>query len=99
MAGEAAAEAAGAARRVDSALGRSGPAPWGDDPGLGQSFESVFARPREALVQDLEKVPEVLRDLADRLQESSRTFADVENENESIAAARWLAERIRREAV
>ncbi|MFI6759093.1 type VII secretion target [Micromonospora sp. NPDC050417] len=89
-AGEAADEAAGAARLVDSAVDRSGPTPWGDDPGLGQSFGSVFAEPRQALIKAMEELPEVLRDMADKLRQTSRTFVDVEDD--ATERARSLVE-------
>jgi hypothetical protein len=56
-------------------VNRSGTSPWGDDPGLGQSFGSVFADPRHALMQALDTLPQVLADLADTLRQTSRTFA------------------------
>ncbi|RKE10581.1 excreted virulence factor EspC (type VII ESX diderm) [Catellatospora citrea] len=92
VASEAAGEAAGAARLVDRAVYRSGPTPWGDDPGLGQSFETVFAEPRHALIQAMEKLPEVLRDMADKLQQASQAFVDTEQD--AVTVARSLAPRL-----
>lgn len=75
VATDAASEAASDAQRVDSAVNRSGSAPWGDDPGLGQSFGSVFADPRHVLLQAMDTLPEVLGNLADTLRQTIQTFA------------------------
>jgi uncharacterized protein YukE len=80
VAADAASEAGSDAQRLDSAVNRSRAAPWGDDPGLGQSFGSVFADPRHALLQAMDTLPEVLGDLADTLRQTSRTFADADGE-------------------
>ena len=76
VAADAASEAGSDAQRLDSALNRSGPAPWGDDPGLGQGFGSVFADPRHALLQAVDTLPGVLGELADTLRQTSRTFTE-----------------------
>jgi uncharacterized protein YukE len=80
VAADAASEAASDAQRVDSAVNESGPAPWGDDPGLGQSFGSVFADPRRAVQQAMNALPGVLGGLADTLRQTSQTFAAVDAE-------------------
>jgi uncharacterized protein YukE len=80
VAADAASEAASDAQRVDSAVNRSGPAPWGNDPGLGQSFGSVFADPRQALQQAMDTLPGVLSGLADTLRQTSQTFAAADAE-------------------
>ncbi|WP_142392670.1 hypothetical protein [Mycobacterium sp. 3519A] len=80
VAADAASEAGSDAQRLDSAVNRSGPAPWGDDPGLGQSFGSVFADPRHSLVQAIDALPEVLGDLADTLRQTSATFAEADGD-------------------
>ncbi|HET6500298.1 MAG TPA: hypothetical protein VFG87_05985 [Amycolatopsis sp.] len=97
VAGEAAGEAAGAAQRMESAMDSSPTPPWGDDPGLGQSFGSVFAEPRQALAQALKTVPEVLRELGEALQQTSRTFADTDDETFDLA--RSFTTAISRDAV
>ncbi|MGW7674260.1 hypothetical protein ACWGJX_45580 [Streptomyces sp. NPDC054775] len=81
---EAARIAAGVARRaaadVQAAVQRSGGAPWGDDPGLGQAFGGVFAGPRGALAQTVEELPAVLDGLADALDVTRRGFVRAEDE-------------------
>jgi uncharacterized protein YukE len=80
VAADAASEAGRNAQRLDSVVSQSGPTAWGDDPGLGQSFGSVFANPRHALLQAMDTLPEVLGDLADTLRQTSRTFAAADAE-------------------
>jgi hypothetical protein len=52
---------------VNGADQRSGPAPWGDDPALGQAFGSVFAGPRAVLLQAVEGLPGMVQQFADTL--------------------------------
>jgi uncharacterized protein YukE len=78
VATDAASEATSDAQRVDSAVNRSGSAPWGDDPALGQSFGSAFAGPRQALQQAMDTLPGVLGGLADTLRQTSQSFAAVD---------------------
>jgi len=78
VAADAASESTSDAQRVDSAVSRSGSAPWGDDPALGQSFGSAFAGPREALQQAMDTLPGVLGGLADTLRQTSQSFAAVD---------------------
>lgn len=91
---EAADEADRAVHCVDSALSRCGPTPWGDDPGLGQSFGSVFADPRHALAEAVETLPVILRGLANDLRRTSQAFTDVEEE--ATARGRELGSWMRR---
>ncbi|MFI5635618.1 hypothetical protein ACIA8E_41125 [Streptomyces sp. NPDC051664] len=81
---EAARIAAGVAHRaaadVQAAVQRSGAAPWGDDPGLGQAFGGVFAGPRGDLVQTVLELPSVLDGLADSLDVTRRGFVRAEDE-------------------
>jgi hypothetical protein len=93
-AGEAVDEADRAVQRVDGALGRGGPIPWGDDPGLGDSFGSVFADPRHALAEAVETLPAVLRGLVEDLRRVSQAFTDVEAE--ATARGRELGGQLRR---
>ena len=79
--------AEGAARLVEGAVQRSGPAPWGDDPGLGQSFGLVFAEPRQALVSTIGKLAVVLQEVAEKLEQTKQVFADAEAE--ANVTARW----------
>ncbi|GAA4263669.1 hypothetical protein [Dactylosporangium darangshiense] len=74
-----AAAAHGTVSQVDSAVQHCGATPWGDDAGLGQAFGSVFAQPRQALVQTIQILPEVVQDLADMLNRALVTFGDVED--------------------
>ncbi|MFE6894447.1 hypothetical protein [Streptomyces sp. NPDC057694] len=87
---EEAAEAAdGLARSMANAVRRSGPAPWGDDPALGQTFGSVFADPRDALFQALQGLPQVLRNIAEDLRGMDTGFHGAQKYAESaIAQAR-----------
>jgi hypothetical protein len=80
VASDAASEAVSDAKPVDSAVNRSGSAPWGDDPGLGQSFGSVFADPRTTLLQVMDALPELLGTVADVLQQASKAFAALDVE-------------------
>jgi uncharacterized protein YukE len=80
VAANASSESGSDAQRLDSAVNRSGPAPWGDDPGLGLSFGSVFADPRHALLQAMDTLPGLLGDLADTLRQTSSTFTDADAE-------------------
>jgi uncharacterized protein YukE len=80
VAADAADGAADDAQRLQGALDRSGPAPWGDDPGLGQSFGSAFAGPRDTLRQAMNTLPKVLGDLAGTLQQTRRAFTDVDGQ-------------------
>jgi hypothetical protein len=86
---EAARIAAGVAHRaeadVQAAVQRSGSAPWGDDPGLGQAFGDVFAGPRGDLVQTVLELPSVLDDLADSLDMTRRGFVRAEDDALSTA--------------
>ena len=77
---EAATEADRAARGMTMALGRSGPAPWGDDVALGQSFEAVFAESRQSLMHAVETLPTVLRGLINQLQQTSMAFTAADSE-------------------
>ncbi len=66
--------ACGLAKSMASAVHRSGPALWGDDPALGQTFGAVFAQPREALFQAVQGLPQVLRNIADNLSATETAF-------------------------
>ncbi|MGW7574830.1 hypothetical protein [Streptomyces sp. NPDC054765] len=94
---EEAADAAGSvAESMASAVQRSGAAPWGDDPALGQAFGSVFAEPRNALVQAVEGLPQVLRNIADNLSAMNTDFHGAQQAAEAaIADARVRAEHTR----
>ncbi|TSB21585.1 hypothetical protein [Streptomyces benahoarensis] len=74
----AAGEAQRAAAQADDATARSGPAPWGDDPGLGQAFGDAFAGPRADLVRTAHQLHLVLRQLADDLAATRGAFAHAE---------------------
>jgi hypothetical protein len=80
---KAAQEAVGAAQKAaqpsQDAVSRSGAAPWGDDPGLGQAFGGVFAEPRNNLVEAVQKLPTVLQQMADNLTATQGVFADAED--------------------
>ncbi|WP_399084009.1 hypothetical protein ACGH2B_03725 [Streptomyces sp. BBFR2] len=78
-AGSAAGQAQLAAARADDATARSGPAPWGDDPALGQTFGAAFAAPRDDLIRTLRQLPVVLRNLADDLAATRATFGRAED--------------------
>nr|BFD87812.1 hypothetical protein StreXyl84_72130 [Streptomyces sp. Xyl84] len=86
---EDAAEAAGGlAESLASAVHRSGPAPWGDDPALGQAFGSVFAEPRDALFHAVQGLPKVLRNIASDLSAMDTRFhAAQEHAMNAIAQA------------
>jgi hypothetical protein len=94
---EEAAEAAdGVAESMTSAVQRSGLAPWGDDPALGQTFGSVFAEPRGALVQAVQGLPQLLRNIADNLSAMNTGFHGAQQDAESaIAHAGARAEHTR----
>ncbi|MGW2282322.1 hypothetical protein [Streptomyces sp. NPDC001770] len=86
---EAAEDATGLAENLASAVRRSGPAPWGDDPALGQAFGSVFAEPRDALFHAVQALPQVLRNIADNLAAMDTGYHTTqENAEVAIALAR-----------
>ncbi|MGW1467842.1 hypothetical protein ACWCPT_26260 [Streptomyces sp. NPDC002308] len=86
---EAAEAATGLAEHLASAVQRSGPAPWGDDPALGQTFGSVFAEPRDALFHAVQALPQVLRNIADNLTAMDTGYRTTqENAEGAIALAR-----------
>ncbi|MEU3710907.1 hypothetical protein [Streptomyces catenulae] len=86
----AAGEAQRAAALADDATARSGPAPWGDDPGLGEAFGDAFAGPRADLVRTAHQLHLVLVRLADDLAATRGTFARAEDTAlESVTA--WRA--------
>ncbi|WP_157849407.1 hypothetical protein [Streptomyces violaceorubidus] len=91
---EEAAEAVGhIAERLTSAVQRSGAAPWGDDPALGQTFGSLFAEPRDALTQAVPGLQQVLRSMAENLGAMNTGFHGAQRDAESaIADARGRAE-------
>ncbi|MFB7504704.1 hypothetical protein [Streptomyces broussonetiae] len=78
-AGAAAGKAQRAAADSQDAMARSGPTPWGDDPGLGQAFGDAFAQPRAGLVNTVQELPALLQQLADNLDASRRLFARAED--------------------
>ncbi|MFB7293295.1 hypothetical protein [Actinacidiphila glaucinigra] len=86
---EAAAAAGSLADTLTSRVHASGPAPWGDDPALGQTFGSVFAEPREILVQAVQGMPQVLRNIADNLAAMDRSYRGAEEA--AIAAAQSVS--------
>ncbi|MFE6904694.1 hypothetical protein ACFVFJ_49570 [Streptomyces sp. NPDC057717] len=83
---EAAEVASDLTKSVASAVHRSGPAPWGDDPALGQTFGTVFAEPRDALVQAVQGLPQVLRNIADNLSAMDAGFHGAQEYAESAIA-------------
>jgi hypothetical protein len=87
----AAARAQHLADDVEATAQRSGPAPWGDDPGLGQAFGDAFAESRITLVQTVRELPVLLHGLADSLDATRRGFADAEDA--ALSSAGDLARR------
>jgi hypothetical protein len=85
LANLAAGDVTDAASRVLSSVQQAGNAPWGDDPGLGQTFASVFAEPRQALVETMQKLPEVLTQLVDDLTRAQHNFVNIEDTNVLVA--------------
>ncbi|MGW0855748.1 hypothetical protein [Streptomyces sp. NPDC002690] len=80
---EEAAEAAhDIAERLTGAVGRSGRAPWGDDPALGQTFGNLFAEPRDALVRCAQELPEVFRNVAEKLGSVGAGFHETQGASE-----------------
>ncbi|MEV6028357.1 hypothetical protein [Streptomyces sp. NPDC052036] len=88
----AAGEAQRAAADSQDATARSGPTPWGDDPGLGQAFGDAFAQPRASLVNMVQELPTLFQQLADNLDATRRVFARAEDS--AVEAATDLARRI-----
>lgn len=72
-------QAQGAAADAEEAMSRSGSAPWGDDPGLGQAFGAVFAGPRAGLAETVRELPSLFEQLADDLDTTRRTFAGAQD--------------------
>ncbi|MGW7673795.1 hypothetical protein ACWGJX_43010 [Streptomyces sp. NPDC054775] len=68
-----------AAADAEDATARSGSAPWGDDPGLGQAFGAVFAGPRTSLAETVRELPSLFEQLADNLDATRRTFAGAQD--------------------
>jgi hypothetical protein len=68
-----------AAADAEDATSRSGAAPWGDDPGLGQAFGAVFAGPRTSLAETVRELPSLFEQLADNLEATQRGFAGAQN--------------------
>lgn len=87
----AAARAQRLADDVEATIQPSGPAPWGDDPGLGQAFGDTFTEPRTALVQTVRELPVLLHSLADSLDATRRGFAGAEDA--ALTSAGDLARR------
>ncbi|MGW2299351.1 hypothetical protein [Streptomyces violaceorubidus] len=84
---EEAAEAVGdIAARLASVVQRSGAAPWGDDPALGQTFGGVFAEPRDALTQAVPGLQRVLRSIAENLGAMHTGFHGARRDAESAIA-------------
>ncbi|MFD6534384.1 hypothetical protein [Streptomyces sp. NPDC060184] len=92
---EAAVAARDIAERLTSAVDRSGRAPWGDDPALGQTFGSLFAEPRDALVRCARELPEVFRNVAEKLGSASASFHETQRASEeAIFLARTQFDRM-----
>ncbi|MGW0298796.1 hypothetical protein ACWDYK_19090 [Streptomyces anthocyanicus] len=83
---EAAEAVGGLAKSMASAVHRSGPAPWGNDPALGQTFGTVFAEPRDALFQAVQGLPRVLRSIADSLRAVDTAFHEAQESAVSAIA-------------
>jgi uncharacterized protein YukE len=86
--GEVADRARAASAGLDSAVRQAGPAPWGDDTEIGQTFGQSFAQPAEQLREAVQQLPEVLRQLADSLQRAHTGFQDADQQAAEVAARR-----------
>jgi hypothetical protein len=76
-----------AAGDIQSTINRSGPAPWGDDPALGQVFDGAFSAPHANLIKVLEGLPSLLQHVAQLLDTTGTVLADAEESSAAAAAS------------
>ncbi|MFF4902799.1 hypothetical protein [Streptomyces sp. NPDC001068] len=86
-AGNAVEVAARASAILTSAVRRSGPAPWGDDPALGLPFGEAFSGSRDVLVRSVSALPHVFENIAGKLAETNSGFHGAQEETLTRVAA------------